>query len=82
MFDGKSIPENSVFARNDVGAFAFPIGRVSVDNQVHVGKVAYPVLSVSDGEGREAYFHDFDMLVCDPWPRHRCGGLFLEEIVS
>jgi hypothetical protein len=73
-FDG-SIPNNVVFARSNVGAFALPITRVKENGHVKIGILIYPTGNfVNKDKTNDENLENFELLVCDPWPKYRCGG--------
>jgi hypothetical protein len=68
------VPNNVVYVRNKFGAFALPITRLKVNGHMQIGKMFYPVTPISDGgDGLDSFYHNYEYLVCDPWPKYQCG---------
>ncbi|KAG5667235.1 hypothetical protein PVAND_015225 [Polypedilum vanderplanki] len=65
--------KNTVYVRNDVGSFTMAILRTKVKGKVLVGKFLYPMAIFADEYGNDSYFDDYEVLVCDPWPKYKCA---------
>ncbi|KAG5673077.1 hypothetical protein PVAND_003152 [Polypedilum vanderplanki] len=71
VFDG-SIPSNAVFVRNDVGSFFMLIARLKINGKMKIGWVAPPLAAFADENGNNQFYSDYEILVCDPWPKYQC----------
>ncbi|KAG5667237.1 hypothetical protein PVAND_015227 [Polypedilum vanderplanki] len=71
--NGNNPPNNTVYVRSDSGTWKFGIGRVKTNGQMKIGKILYPVMTVSNDNGPPSFFNDFEILVCDPWPKYKCA---------
>jgi hypothetical protein len=68
-----SVPSNAVPIRNDIGPMTLLIARVKINGHMRIGKFAYPVGVISDDNGIDVYYDNFEILVCDPVPKYQCG---------
>ncbi|KAG5683061.1 hypothetical protein PVAND_012367 [Polypedilum vanderplanki] len=68
-------PQNSVFVKSSsVGNFQLAVAKVKINGQTIIGFFAPPIafFPTIDGNNDEMRF-DFDILVCDPWPKYKCA---------
>ncbi|KAG5667176.1 hypothetical protein PVAND_015171 [Polypedilum vanderplanki] len=71
--NGNNLPKNAVYARNDVGSWKYGIGRVKVNGHMQVGYIVYPLLFAMNDAEMITLYNDFEVLVCDPWPKYKCA---------
>ncbi|KAG5672871.1 hypothetical protein PVAND_002959 [Polypedilum vanderplanki] len=72
-FDGNTLPNNTVYVRNEVGSWKYGIGRIKVNGHTEIGKIAYPLMFIPDNMGYESAYTDYEVLVCIPEPKFQCG---------
>jgi hypothetical protein len=80
-FDGASVPGNAVPIRNDVGPMMFLVTRVKVNGHMQIGKFTFPLAAIPDDGGRDSYYQNYEILVCDPWPKYQCGEFRRHQII-
>ncbi|KAG5667241.1 hypothetical protein PVAND_015231 [Polypedilum vanderplanki] len=71
-FDGTKYPSNAVYVRNDVVSWKCPIGRVKINGHMKLGNVVNPIIIALNDDGIPNKFSDYEILVCDPWPKYKC----------
>ncbi|KAG5667230.1 hypothetical protein PVAND_015221 [Polypedilum vanderplanki] len=70
--NGKNPPDNTVYVRNDIGPWKFGIGRVKVNGHIKIGNIVHPLLVATNAEEIHTLYNDYEILVCDPWPKYKC----------
>ncbi|KAG5667267.1 hypothetical protein PVAND_015254 [Polypedilum vanderplanki] len=78
----EKLPENAVFVRSD-GPIAIAIARVSLNGHMTIGYTIQPLalFPTNDGQSDE-YVSDFEVLVCDPWPKYQCSQNWVNFNIS
>jgi hypothetical protein len=71
-FDG-SMPSNAVPIRNELNALSLSVTRVKVNGHMRIGRLAFPVSITPDDNGVDTFYENYEILVCDPWPKYQCG---------
>ncbi|KAG5667263.1 hypothetical protein PVAND_015251 [Polypedilum vanderplanki] len=72
-FDGFNLPNNTVYARNDIGNWKYGIGRIKINGKMKIGKILYPLMILPNENGVDSLFNDFEVLVCKPEPKYQCA---------
>ncbi|KAG5668897.1 hypothetical protein PVAND_016815 [Polypedilum vanderplanki] len=73
-YDGSnSAPSNAVFVRSPVGQFSAAVARVSQNGHTKLGSfVSQRGYFPSNDGNTDEYYGNFEILVCDPWPKYKC----------
>lgn len=72
-FNG-DFPENTVYVRSANSPYTVPIARAKINGHMKVGLVVAKRANFPNDDGTAAErFANYEMLVCDPWPKYQCG---------
>ncbi|KAG5676535.1 hypothetical protein PVAND_006361 [Polypedilum vanderplanki] len=71
-YKGKS-PNNAVRVRTATSIFSMPIGRTKINGKMNLGMVIDPSANFLNDNGIDETHTNFEILVCDPWPKFQCG---------
>jgi hypothetical protein len=67
------IPDNAVRVRTENSSISFPIARVKINGRMQIGSYLEPSVKFINEDGTsDAYYNNFEVLTCDPWPRYVC----------
>jgi hypothetical protein len=61
-------PANSVFARSTLIPYPLAAGKAKINGHMEIGFVSDPVMELTG-----VLVRNFEVLVCDPWPKYQCG---------
>ncbi|KAG5672141.1 hypothetical protein PVAND_002295 [Polypedilum vanderplanki] len=67
------IPSNVVLINQPVGLLSMGISRVKVNGKMLIERFLLPVSQSPGTDGMLTSYYDFEILVCDPWPKYKCA---------